>query len=71
MLRKVRIVLAGLCFVGITLLFLGIGRDWWGWLAKLQLLPATMRIIGGAALETLAEQVGEFPLVLSEIWISL
>ncbi len=54
MLRKVRIVLAGLCFVGITLLFLGIGRDWWGWLAKLQLLPATMRVIGGAALGNIA-----------------
>ena len=35
MLRKIRIVLAALCLVGITLLFVGIGRDWWGWLPKL------------------------------------
>lgn len=44
MLRKTRIVLAALFFVGITLLFLGIGVHWWGWMAKLQFLPACMAI---------------------------
>ena len=58
MLRKIRILLAALCFAGITLLFLGIGRDWWGWLPKLQLLPATLRLIGGATIGNIAVVLG-------------
>ena len=58
MLRKLRICLAALCFAGITLLFVGIGRDWWGWLPKLQLLPATMRVIAGATLGNVAVLLG-------------
>lgn len=58
MLRKIRIILAALCFAGITLLFLGIGRDWWGWMPRLQLLPATMRLIGGATLGNIAVVLG-------------
>ena len=54
MLRKIRITLAALFLVGITLLFVGIGRDWWGWMPKLQLLPAAMRIVGGATLGNVA-----------------
>ncbi|MBR3075647.1 MAG: 4Fe-4S dicluster domain-containing protein [Bacteroidales bacterium] len=50
MLKRIRIVLAALCFVCITLLFVGIGNDWWGWLARLQFLPAVTRLIGGFAL---------------------
>ena len=42
MLKKTRILLAALFIVGITLLFTGIGTDWWGWMAKLQFLPAVM-----------------------------
>nr|MCR4910510.1 4Fe-4S binding protein [Bacteroidales bacterium] len=42
MLRKTRIFLAALFLVGITLLFTGIGTQWWGWMAKLQFLPAVM-----------------------------
>lgn len=42
MLRKIRIVLAVVFLVGITLLFTGIGTEWWGWMAKLQFLPAVM-----------------------------
>lgn len=42
MLRKTRILLAALFLIGITLLFTGIGTEWWGWMAKLQFLPAVM-----------------------------
>ena len=65
MLRKIRIILAALCFVGITLLFVGIGHGWWGWLAKLQLLPATMRLIGSATLGNIAVVLG----ILLLTWI--
>ena len=54
MLRKARIILAAIFLVGITLLFTGIGQDWWGWMAKIQLLPAVLRAIGGATLGNLA-----------------
>lgn len=50
MLRKIRITLAALSLVGITLLLLGFGFDWWGFLAKIQFLPALLRVIGGATL---------------------
>lgn len=42
MLKRTRIILAALFIVGITLLFTGIGTNWWGWMAKLQFLPAAM-----------------------------
>ncbi|MBO4606016.1 MAG: 4Fe-4S binding protein [Bacteroidales bacterium] len=42
MLRKIRIILAAVFLIGITLLFTGIGTDWWGWMAKLQFLPAVL-----------------------------
>ncbi len=58
MLRKIRISLAVLCFVCITLLFVGIGHDWWGWLAKLQFLPAVTRLIGGAVLGNIVVVAG-------------
>jgi hypothetical protein len=44
MLRKIRIALATLFFVGITLLFVGIGQTWWGWMAKLQFLPSALAL---------------------------
>jgi len=44
MLRTIRIILAALFLVGITLLFVGIGLDWWGWMAKLQFLPACLAL---------------------------
>lgn len=50
MLRKVRIILAAVFFVGITLLILGIGAGWWGWMAKLQFFPSVLRVIGSATL---------------------
>ena len=44
MLRKLRIALAVVCFVLITLLFCGIGTDWWGFLAHLQFLPSCLAL---------------------------
>jgi polyferredoxin len=45
MLKKARIVLALLCWLSVTLLFLdltGATRAWIGWLAKIQFLPAVL-----------------------------
>ena len=44
MLRKIRIALAAVFFIGITLLFVGIGHNWWGWMAKLQFLPSALAL---------------------------
>ena len=60
MLRKIRIVLAAVVFVGITLLFLdftGTLHHWLSWLAKIQFLPAVLAlnvaVVVGLALLTL------------------
>ena len=53
MLRKIRIALAGVCLVGITLLFLGLSGEltrWLGWLPKLQFLPAFLAVNVGVIL---------------------
>ena len=47
MLRTIRLTLALLCFVGVTLLFLdftGTLHAWLGWLARLQFLPAFLAL---------------------------
>ena len=44
MLRKTRIILAALFLIGLTLLFVGIGQQWWGWMAKLQFLPSCLAL---------------------------
>ena len=47
MLRKIRIIAAALCFSLITLLFLdftGTIHAWFGWLAKIQFLPAMLAL---------------------------
>ena len=44
MLKKTRVILAALFLVGITLLFIGIGHNWWGWMAKLQFLPSLLAL---------------------------
>lgn len=47
MARKIRITLAALSFVGITLLFLdltGVLHHWLGWMAKIQLFPAILSL---------------------------
>lgn len=53
MLRKLRIALAALFLVGITLLFCGIGAQWWGWMAKLQFLPSCLALNFGAIIAIL------------------
>ena len=53
MLRKFRIVAAAMCFVLITLLFLdftGTLHAWFGWLAKIQFLPAILAMNVGVVL---------------------
>ena len=47
MLRRIRIVLACLFFVGIVLLFSGccdLAQHWLGWMAKIQFLPAVLAL---------------------------
>lgn len=47
MLRKIRITLAAICFVAVTLLFLdftGTLHLWFGWFAKIQFLPAVLAL---------------------------
>ena len=47
MLRKIRIILATVFFVGVTLLFLdftGTLHGWLGWMAKVQFLPAALAL---------------------------
>ena len=53
MLRKIRIVLAALFWVGITLLFLdftGTLHAWFGWMAKIQFLPAILALNFGVVI---------------------
>jgi len=47
MLRKIRIILAALLYIAVTLLFLGVSwriNLWFGWVAKIQFLPALMAL---------------------------
>ncbi len=47
MLRKIRIILAGISFILCTLLFLdfsGLLTSWFGWVAKIQFLPAALAL---------------------------
>lgn len=47
MLKSIRIFLGIICFVAITILFLdvtGNAYHWWGWLAKIQFIPAVMSL---------------------------
>ena len=64
MLKKLRIALAAIFFTGITLLLAGIGAGWWGWMAKVQFLPAVMRTLGSATLLNLAVVIGILVLTL-------
>ena len=47
MYRKFRIILAMLFFIAITMLFLdftGLAQQWWGWIAKVQFVPAFLSL---------------------------
>lgn len=47
MLRKIRIIIATIFFLGITWLFIdftGIAQTWLGWMAKIQFLPAVLAL---------------------------
>lgn len=47
MLRKIRIALAAIFWVAVTLLFIdttGLARTWFGWMAKIQFLPAVLAL---------------------------
>lgn len=53
MLRKIRMTLAIICFALVTLLFLdftGTLHAWFGWLAKIQFLPAVLALNAGVVL---------------------
>ena len=65
MLKRIRIALAAVFFIGITLLLAGIGQQWWGWMAKLQFLPAclVLNVVGIVALVLLTFVCGLFPLL--------
>ena len=57
MLRKIRIIAATLCFALITLLvldFTGTIHLWFGWLAKIQLLPAILALNVGVVVVLIA-----------------
>lgn len=57
MLRKIRIASAVVCFVLVTLLFLdftGTAHVWFGWLAKIQLLPAVLAVNAAVVLAFVA-----------------
>ena len=64
MLRKIRIGIAAVFFIGITFLFIGIGHDWWGWMAKLQFLPAALKTASSAIGLNLAVIIGIMLLTL-------
>ena len=47
MLRKIRIILATLFFLSVTALFVdatGMAKEWLGWTAKIQFLPALLAL---------------------------
>lgn len=44
MYKKIRIALAAVFFICITLLLVGIAEQWFGWMAKLQFLPACLAL---------------------------
>ena len=47
MFKKLRVFLALLCFIAVTMLFLdftGVAQQWWGWIAKIQFVPAFLAL---------------------------
>lgn len=69
MLRKVRLISALVCFTLITLLFLdftGTIHTWFGWLAKIQFLPALLALNIGVVIALMA-----LTLILGRIYCSV
>lgn len=69
MLKKIRILLAVIFFVMITLLFLdftGTVHRWFGWMAKIQLLPALLALNAGALVLIVA-----LTLILGRVYCSV
>ena len=69
MLRKIRIVLALIFFIGITLLFLdftGTLHAWLGWMAKVQFLPAVMALNAGVIIALVL-----LPLIFGRVYCSV
>ena len=67
MLRKIRLTFAMICFALITLLFLdftGTLHGWFGWLAKIQFLPAVLALNVGVILLAHPINQGENSLIL-------
>lgn len=57
MLRKIRTILAAICFAIITLLlldFTGTIRVWFGWMAKIQFMPAILALNAGVIIGLIA-----------------
>ena len=47
MLRRIRVILAIMSFIALTMLFLdftGLAQQWWGWIAKIQFVPAFLSL---------------------------
>lgn len=69
MLRKVRLISALVCFTLITLLFLdftGTIHTWFGWLAKIQFLPALLALNIGVVIALMV-----LTLILGRIYCSV
>lgn len=69
MLRKIRLTLAVLFFLGVTLLFLdfsGSIHAWLGWMAKIQFLPAILALNVGVVLALVV-----LTLVLGRVYCSV
>lgn len=69
MLKKIRIILAGIVFILCTLLFLdfsGLAASWFGWLAKIQFLPAVLALNAAVVVALIA-----LTLVLGRIYCSV
>jgi len=70
--RKLRIILASIFFIGLSLIFLGFGLDWFGWMAKIQFLPSVLRALSSATLLNLAivALLLLFPLLFGRLYCS-
>ena len=69
MLRKIRIILASVFFIGVTLLFLdftGAAHAWLGWMAKVQFLPAVLALNFGVVAILLV-----LPLLFGRVYCSV